>query len=174
MAPYNTFAEIDYFIETLIKIIKQENDSLIEVETNKSVNIDGMASEAIITKFSKVKSWDARHREIMLLGKQLERLDKSLRNEHSLIHGCESLAWLVATKDSQGRFSFHADSDARIIRGLLVIVLAAFNGKTAMQIKSFDIKPYFESLGLMQHLSPSRGNGVLAIVDKIKELAKEK
>jgi len=171
MAAYNTFAEIDYFIETLIKIIQQENDSSIEVASNKNANTDGKATEAIINKFSKVKSWDSRHREIMLLGKQLERLDKNLRNVHNLISGCESLAWLVATKDSQGLFSFHADSDAKIIRGLLVIVLAAFNGKTALQIKSFDINAYFESLGLMQHLSPSRGNGVLAIVEKIRTLA---
>ncbi len=107
----------------------------------------------------------------MLLGKQLERLEKSYRNEQSLISGCESLAWLVATKDSQGIFYFKADSDAKIIRGLLVIILAAFNNKTALQIQSFDIKSYFERLGLLQHLSPSRGNGILAIVDKIKDLA---
>ncbi len=109
----------------------------------------------------------------MLLGKQLTRLDKSLRNDSSLISGCESLAWLVATKDTQGILSFQADSDAKIIRGLLVIVLAAFNNKTLAQIESFDIQAYFEHLGLIQHLSPpSRGNGVLAIVDKIKLLAR--
>ena len=171
MAAYNTFAEIDYFIETLIKLIQQENDSSIEVASNKSADFNGLTSAEIINQFSKVKSWDSRHREIMLFGKRLERLDKSLRNEHNLISGCESLAWLVATKDSQGLFNFHADSDAKIIRGLLVIVLAAFNGKTTLQIKSFDINAYFESLGLIQHLSPSRGNGVLAIVEKIRALA---
>tara|TARA_R110001592_G_scaffold3350_6_gene18722 strand:+ start:4568 stop:6322 length:1755 start_codon:yes stop_codon:yes gene_type:complete len=188
MAAYNTFAEIDYFIETLIKIIQPEHDSSIAVASatnvhksiNASINTSGkvnandseITSQVIINKFSNVSSWDSRHREIMLLGKQLERLDKSLRNEHNLISGCESLAWLVATKDSQALFSFHADSDAKVIRGLLVIVLAAFNNKTARQIKSFDINVYFEHLGLMQHLSPSRSNGVLAIVDKIKSLAK--
>jgi len=168
MAPYNTFAEIDYFIEMLIKIIEQENDNSIELVSDLSDITDGLASADIINKFSTVKSWDSRHREIMLLGKQLIRLDRSLRNVHSLISGCESLAWLVATKDSQGLFNFHADSDAKVIRGLLVIVLAAFNGKTRLQIESFDIGAYFECLGLMQHLSPSRGNGVLAIVEKIK------
>ena len=69
-------------------------------------------------------------------------------------------------------FYFKADSDAKIIRGLLVIVLAAFNDKTAAQIQAFDIENYFKTLGLMQHLSPSRGNGILAIVDKIKEITK--
>ena len=183
MAAYNTFAEIDYFIETLLNIIQPEHESSIAAASTISVykdigtssNVDAgdsaITSQVIINKFLNVSSWDSRHREIMLLGKQLERLDKSFRNEHNLISGCESLAWLVATKDSQELFSFHADSDAKVIRGLLVIVLAAFNHKTALQINSFDIKAYFEHLGLMQHLSPSRGNGVLAIVDKIKQLA---
>jgi cysteine desulfurase/selenocysteine lyase len=109
----------------------------------------------------------------MLLSKELSRMDKALRNEQSLINGCESLAWLIVNKDSQGIFTFQADSDARIIRGLLVIVLSAFNGKSARQNKAFDINAYFNKLGLMQHLSPSRGNGVLAIVNKIQTLAIE-
>ena len=128
--------------------------------------------EKLESNFSKLKSWDSKHREIMLLGKNLERLDLNKRNEISLINGCESLAWLVGSKDSQGIYTFNADSDAKIIRGLLVIVLAAYNQKSAEEIKSFNIQCYFENLGLMQHLSPSRGNGVLAIVDKIQTLVK--
>ncbi len=170
MAPYNTFAEIDYLIECLNKILNQEHDSLQEELSFQCIESNEAASVVIIDKFSKVKSWDSRHREIMLLGKQLNRLDKNLRDEQTLISGCESLAWLVSSKNSQGVFNFQADSDAKIIRGLLVIVLAAYDGKTAEKIQLFNIEAYFESLGLMQHLSPSRGNGVLAIVDKIKSL----
>ncbi len=166
LAAYNTFAEVDYFIDCLTKIVKQENQELITA--NYLDSDTEQASEVITTKFSNIKSWDSRHREIMLLGKQLERLDKKLRDEKSLISGCESLAWLTAQKNEKGVFQFQADSDAKIIRGLLVIVLAAFNDKTAEQIQAFDIESYFEKLGLMQHLSPSRGNGVLAIVNKIK------
>jgi len=170
MAPYNTFVEIDYFIECLTSIINQQDDVLIAVNNAPKVESHKSATTVIIDKFLKVKGWDSRHREIMLLGKKLERLDTNLRDDESLINGCESLAWLVSSKTSQGIFHFKADSDAKIIRGLLVIVLAAFNGKTADQIIEFDIKAYFERLGLMQHLSPSRGNGVLAIVNKIKSL----
>lgn len=177
MAPYNTFAEIDYFIERLKIIIRPDKDIPITLKRDLTSSVADennadITSEAIIQMFSMVKGWDSRHREIMLLGKQLKRLDKSFRNDYNLIQGCESLAWLIATKDPQGVFSFQADSDAKVIRGLLVIVLAAFNNTTALQIQSFDIKTYFEKLGLMQHLSPSRGNGVIAIVDKIKALAK--
>ena len=107
----------------------------------------------------------------MLLGKKLLRLDKTFRDDNTLISGCESLAWIKAEYNELGLYTFTADSDAKIIRGLLVIVLAAFNNKTAQQIHQFNINDYFTQLGLMQHLSPSRGNGLLAIVEKIKLLA---
>ena len=174
MAAYNTFDEIDYFINTLTKVIQQEKDGSIALISDNDIqnNIESVAlADNLIERFAKIKGWDSRHREIMLLSKELKRMDKVLRNDDSLISGCESLAWLVATKNSEGIFHFHADSDARIIRGLLVIVLSAFNGKSAIQINSYDISDYFDKLGLMQHLSPSRGNGLLAIVNKIKVLA---
>jgi SufS family cysteine desulfurase len=169
LAAYNTFEEIDYFIDCLTKILAQENDELM-ISKPQDNDIE-QASTVIISQFTKVKGWDSRHRQIMLLGKQLQRLDKEYRDAQSLINGCESLAWLVAQKSEQGVYHFETDSDAKIIRGLMVIVLAAFNNKTAEQIQSFDIEGYFSKLGLMQHLSPSRGNGVLAIVKKIKALA---
>ena len=169
LAAYNTFEEVNYFINCLKKIITQEGE-LALVETDEAAENE-QASLSIITLFSNTKSWDSRHRQIMLLGKQLERLDKSARNEQALISGCESLAWLVARKSDDNVFHFQADSDAKIIRGLLFIILAAFDKKTAAQISAFDIESYFKTLGLIQHLSPSRGNGILAIVDKIKEIA---
>lgn len=168
LAAYNTFEEIDYFIDCLKGILTQESEELM-VPNSQDSDIE-QASTAIITQFTKVKGWDSRHRQIMLLGKQLNRLDKSARSEKTLISGCESLAWLVSHKSDQGIYHFETDSDAKIIRGLMVIVLAAFNNKTAEQIQAFDIEGYFSKLGLMQHLSPSRGNGILAIVDRIKML----
>mgnify|MGYP000106078835 FL=1 len=107
----------------------------------------------------------------MLLGKVLPRMSKELRSDETLIAGCESAAWLVISESSSKIFSFSADSDAKIIRGLLVIVLAAFNHKTAQEILDFDIDNYFTRLGLIQHLSPSRGNGLLSIVNKIRQAA---
>lgn len=171
LAAYNTFEEINYFIDCLSKIIYPHSEISLEASPTNIPQTDENSSAVVIAKFTNIKSWDSRHREIMLLGKQLTRLTQSAKNEQSLISGCESLAWLVAEQNTQGVFNFQADSDAKIIRGLLVIVLAAFNNKTAAQIQAFDIQGYFETLGLMQHLSPSRGNGVLAIVEKIKSLA---
>ncbi len=170
LAAYNTFEEINYFIDCLRKIINPHSEIPLVTSFGNVPRADENSSAIVIAKFTNIKSWDSRHREIMLLGKQLKGLTQSEKNEQSLISGCESLAWLVAEKNTQGIFNFQADSDAKIIRGLLVIVLAAFNNKTVVQIQAFDIQAYFEKLGLMQHLSPSRGNGVLAIVEKIKSL----
>lgn len=170
LAPYNTINEIDYFIDCLSKIIDGSIDNIDDTSIKTEKLTVALSAELINEQFSNIVGWHNRHREIMLLSKKLVRLDKKYRNDNSLIQGCESLAWLTSTKE-QGCFYFHADSDAKIIRGLLVIVLAAFNGKTAVQIQGFDINNYFETLGLMQQLSPSRGNGVLAIVEKIKKLS---
>jgi len=169
LSAYNTYSEVDYFIHCLQEILLGQP---AEDETKPELAESNSAVNEIITLFTKTKGWDSRHREIMLLGKVLPRLDKALRNEQTLIAGCESLAWLISEQDEQGNFHFSADSDAKIIRGLLVIVLSAFNNKNVKEIQQFDIEDYFTQLGLMQHLSPSRGNGLLAIVDKIRLLAR--
>ncbi|KGJ87776.1 SufS family cysteine desulfurase [Colwellia psychrerythraea] len=182
LAAYNTIEEIDYFINCLREVLLEDfSQAGVQVElqqknhakTEQLINLRTKEMKDIITLFTTVKGWDSRHREIMLLGKNLPRMEQALRNEQTIITGCESLAWLKVEQTRQGVYFFSADSDAKIIRGLLVIVLAAFNHKTAEQIHNFDIKEYFNQLGLIQHLSPSRGNGLLAIVDKIKLLAKE-
>lgn len=168
LAAYNSVEEVDYFIHILKLILNNTYNELEVTEVidpkNESCEVD-----AILAKFAQSKSWDAKHREIMLLGKVLPRMPKALRSDETLIAGCESAAWLSISKSSSDIFSFSADSDAKIIRGLLVIVLAAFNNKTAQQITDFDIEQYFKALGLIQHLSPSRGNGLLAIVRKIRQ-----
>ncbi|GAW95204.1 MULTISPECIES: SufS family cysteine desulfurase [Colwellia] len=172
LAAYNTKVEIDYLIECLNKFLLNaclEQEQPDENGSGKRASSNEMVD--ILTLFAKTKGWDSRHREIMLLGKKLPRMEKSLRDDETLISGCESLAWLKVAQDSQGYYSFKADSDAKIIRGLLVIVLSALNHKTAQQIHKVNINEYFEKMGLIQHLSPSRGNGLLAIVDKIKLLA---
>ncbi|GAA0819777.1 hypothetical protein GCM10009111_24260 [Colwellia asteriadis] len=176
LAPYNTLAEIDYFIRCLKEIVTTQTDAHTEINTEiktkeTELKENGLESiDNILKKFSKSKGWDSLHREIMLLGKKLPRLPSSQRNEQSLIAGCESLAWLTVEQDRQGHFHFFADSDAKVIRGLLMIVLAIFNNKTTAEIQQVNIDNIFDELGLLHHLSPSRGNGLLAIVAKIKQL----
>lgn len=168
LAPYNTIKEVDYLIECFNNILNDENKQTIHEEVNNELNYGSI--DEILALFSKSKGWDTLHREIMLLGKRLPRLAKEQRCTQSLISGCESLAWLVTHKDSMERFQFSADSDAKVIRGLLLIVLAIYNNKTATEIEQININEIFDQLGLMHHLSPSRGNGLLAIVEKIHKL----
>jgi cysteine desulfurase/selenocysteine lyase len=167
-AAYNTYAEIDFFIEQLTLLIGALKSTGSKEEIIENDSPAGISAEqAMLNRFSLLKGWDLRHREIMLLGKNLIRMDKTLRNDSSIIQGCESHAWMSATKNSQEKLTFSCDSDARVIRGLMVIILAAYQNKSSKQILAFDDKSYFESLGLLQHLSPSRSNGVKAIIEKI-------
>ncbi len=179
LSAYNTFAEVDHLINSLKKLLltqtalEHENVVLVVGNTTANTRKNISPQTEIIERFAKTKGWDGRHRQLMLLGKNLARLDKSQRDSASLIAGCESQAWLKATQDEQGIFYFSADSDAKVIRGLLVIVLAVYNEKSSEQIMEFNVEQYFKELGLLTHLSPSRGNGLFAIVEKIKEYAKK-
>lgn len=116
------------------------------------------------------QSWDMAYREIMLLGKQLALFEAELKQDAALVDGCESQVWLHWQLQDD-RLYFIASSDSKIVRGLLVIVLALFNGKSKKQIRDVDQSGYFVDLGLQQHLSPSRSNGIAAIVNEIKAIA---
>jgi len=167
LAAYNTIEEIDFVISHLKNIVDGKTQRQYK-SINQQINND--ASTVMLTTFAKLQSWDGKHREIMMLGKDFPRMAKEKRSDETLVAGCESDAWLIVENLENQLVKISADSDAKVIRGLLAIVLAAFNQKTAEQIINFDINGYFSQLGLKQHLSPSRGNGLLAIVDKIKAL----
>jgi len=116
------------------------------------------------------KGWEDRYRQVIQWGKKLPVMPEELKSQQVMVSGCESQVWLVS-EQVEGTWYFCADSDARIVRGLIALVMAAFNGKTSEQIQQFDVDGYFDSLGLVAHLSPSRGNGLKAIVDQIKQTA---
>ena len=128
-----------------------------------------ITSEEIVATMQQFKGWEDRYRQVIQWGKQLPQMPEALKSEQVTVSGCESLVWLVS-KEQEGVWYFCADSDARIVRGLIALVMAAYDGKTAEQIQAFDIDAYFDQLGLIAHLSPSRGNGLKAIVEKIKDL----
>lgn len=115
------------------------------------------------------KGWEDRYRQVIQWGKKLPQMAEELKSEQVTVSGCESLVWLVS-QQVDGRWYFCADSDARIVRGLIALVMAAYDGKSAAEIQAFDIDGYFEQLGLIAHLSPSRGNGLKAIVEQIQQV----
>lgn len=127
----------------------------------------------LVENFALFDDWEDRYRYLIELGKSLPPMDEVLKTDSSLVRGCTSRVWLVATKDAGGRFHFLADSDAHIVRGLIAIVLSAYEGKTAQDIRAVTIEEEFSKLGLDQHLSPNRRNGFFAMVDKIRQMAKD-
>lgn len=126
-------------------------------------------ADTIRQQFAATHGWENQYRLIIQLGKLLPALPAEWQTEEHRLKGCESQAWLKGEKSEDGNWHFACDSDARIVRGLIVIVLAALNHQPAAAIQSFDMEDYFTELGLEKHLSPSRGNGLRAIVLAIRE-----
>ena len=106
----------------------------------------------------------------MQWGERLEPLSDEERQEHNRVHGCESLVWLVAER-RDGRLHFRASSDARLLRGLLAVLLVRVEGLSNEQLALLDLADWFTQLGLQRQLSPSRSNGLNAVLQRMRELA---
>lgn len=116
--------------------------------------------------------WEDRYRYIIDLGKELPGLPDDLKTEDRFIHGCQSQVWIDHRLDPEtGHLQFVVDSDALIVRGLAGIVLSALNDQTPEAIRAFDMEAFFERLDLLKHISPTRGNGLRSMVQKIRSLA---
>lgn len=127
-------------------------------------------TEEILEDLAFFDDWEERYQYIIDLGKGLPAMDESLRTPERLVKGCQSNVWIEPSREGD-TLLFLVDSDAIIVRGLLALVMAAYNSKTAVEITSFDIDAYFESLDLERHLSPTRGNGLKSIVLRIQAIA---
>ena len=129
-----------------------------------------ITSDDIVDTLSFFDSWEDRYKYIIDLGRELPELAAEQRTEDNLVRGCQSQVWLGSRREGD-RLYFDADSDAFIVKGLLAVVLAAYNGKRADEIRDFDIEGYFSSLNLLKHLSVTRGNGLRAMVQRIQASA---
>lgn len=129
-----------------------------------------VTADDIIDSLGFFENWEERYKYIIDLGKELPAMDPVFRTDEYLVRGCQSQVWLV-DEWRAGKLFFQADSDAFIVKGLLGVVLAAFNGKTPGEILAFDIDAYFAQLDLLQHLSSTRGNGLKAMVKRIQDRA---
>ena len=126
-----------------------------------------MSVEQLLNDFKSNKSWDKQYRLLIQLGKKLPALSEVEKTEENQVKGCENLAWLIIERQDE-HYYFKMDSDTRVVKGLMMILSIIFQGKSAQQIAAIDINDIFTQLGLLNHLSPSRANGLLAIVNKIK------
>lgn len=129
-----------------------------------------ITADDIIDTLGFFDDWEDRYRYIIDLGKQLPEMPAAEHVDDNIVRGCQSQVWVTA-EPRDGVVYFRADSDAHIVRGLIAIVLGAYNGQSAETITQFDIDDYFERLDLLRHISPTRGNGLRAMVARMRELA---
>lgn len=123
--------------------------------------------EDLIENFALFDDWEERYRYLIDLGRALPKMDDALKTEENLVRGCTSQVWMQADVTS-GTLSFIADSDAHIVRGLIGILMAAYQDKKLEDIKNIDIDGAMAKIGLDQNLSPNRRNGFFSMVERIK------
>ena len=128
------------------------------------------AAQEALQAFSACPGWEQRARLLMQWGERLATLDEEQRTEDNRVSGCESQVWLVAERHG-GRWRFRATSDARLIRGLLAVLLARVDGLNGDELQQVDLADWFAQLGLARQLSPSRSNGLHAVLRRMAELA---
>ncbi|MBW8617282.1 MAG: SufE family protein [Hyphomicrobiales bacterium] len=125
----------------------------------------------IIENFGFLEDWEDRYRYLIELGKDLPDLPESERTEDNRVKGCASQVWVVTAIDRSGLepvLSFKGQSDAHIVKGLVALTLALYSDKTAREILSIDALDLFRRLGLAEHLTPQRSNGVRSMVERIR------
>ncbi|UWQ80769.1 SufE family protein [Leisingera sp. S132] len=128
------------------------------------------AFEEIVEDFEFMEDWEDRYRHVIDLGKAMEPLDEALKVPATKVDGCASQVWLHATVEG-GEFCFDGDSDAMIVRGLIAVLRCLYNGLPVAEVAAVDAKAELGRLGLNEHLSSQRSNGLRAMIERVRETA---
>jgi cysteine desulfuration protein SufE len=136
-----------------------------------------MTLDAIRADFALLDDWEDRYRYVIELGRGLPPLPEAVRTEANKVRGCASQVWLASTTQpsrpgAAPALSFQGDSDAHIVRGLIAILFAMYQDKTAGEILNADPRALFSELGLKEHLTPQRSNGFFSMVERIRNDAR--
>ena len=129
------------------------------------MTIDQIQDE-IIEEFSEVDDWMDRYAYIIDLGNALPPIDEKYRTPEYLIEGCQSRAWLYASEED-GKVYYTADSDAIIVKGIIALLIKVLNGHTPEEITSANLY-FIDRIGLAENLSPTRSNGLLAMLKQMR------
>ena len=127
--------------------------------------------DEILSNFEFLEDWEERYRYLIELGRLMEPLPDEAHTEANRVKGCASQVWLetrVDHGDGDPRLRWRGDSDAHIVRGLVALMMALYSGRTAREVLSTDAIAIFRELGLSEHLTPQRSNGVRAMVERIR------
>ncbi len=126
--------------------------------------------QEIIDEFADIEDWMDRYGYIIDLGNQLPPIDEKLKTPDRLIEGCQSRVWLNA-EERDGKVHFTADSDAIIVKGIISLLISVLNDHTPEEILNADLR-FIDEIGLSQHLSPTRSNGLVAMVRQLRAYAR--
>ncbi|WP_230531884.1 SufE family protein [Microvirga roseola] len=127
--------------------------------------------DEIVSNFELLDEWEERYRYIIELGRMMEPLPEEAHTDANKVQGCASQVWLQTSLDrSRGEPVLHlvGESDAHIVRGLVALLISLYNGRTPPEALSVDALGLFKELGLSEHLTPQRSNGVRSMVERIR------
>lgn len=130
------------------------------------MTIDEIQDE-IIEEFSELDDWMDRYQLLIDLGNEQEPLDEKYKTEQNLIDGCQSRVWLQCDKNENGELHFSAESDALIVKGIISLLIRVLNDRTPDEILGTDLY-FIDRIGLKEHLSPTRSNGLLAMIKQMR------
>ncbi len=130
------------------------------------------AFEDIVEDFEFLEDWEDRYRHVIEQGKAMDPLDDAFKVPATKVHGCASQVWLHPMIDS-GTFKFDGDSDALIVRGLIAVLRSLYNGLPVADVPGVDAGAELARLGLNDHLSAQRSNGLRAMIERIRQVAQE-
>ncbi|HOO69090.1 MAG TPA: SufE family protein [Bacteroidales bacterium] len=125
--------------------------------------------QKVVEEFSFLEDWMEKYEYLIELGKNLPPLDDSSKQEKNLIKGCQSRVWLDVRREN-GKLFFKADSDALITKGIISLLVQVFSGHTPEEILDSNMD-FIEKIGLKDHLSPTRANGLLSMIQQIQMYA---
>ncbi len=127
--------------------------------------------DKLVRNFNRCANWEEKYLYIIELGGVLPELSDSLHQPENTISGCQSQVWIVMEQGSDGKIQLQGDSDAAIVKGLIAVVFSLYRDLSAREIVEFDVRPWFEQLALTQHLTPSRSQGLEAMIRSIRHKA---
>ncbi|WP_058909849.1 cysteine desulfuration protein SufE [Entomohabitans teleogrylli] len=129
--------------------------------------------DKLLKNFSRCANWEEKYLYIIELGQRLPPLCAQAHNPQNIIQGCQSQVWITLSRGDDGVIHLQGDSDAAIVKGLIAVVFILYHQMTAQDIAAFDVRPWFEKMSLAQHLTPSRTQGLEAMIRAIRARAAE-
>lgn len=127
--------------------------------------------EKLLRNFSRCANWEEKYLYIIELGQRLPALSAEAHSPENTIQGCQSQVWIVMNQTNDGVIELEGDSDAAIVKGLVAVVFILYHQMSAQDIVAFDVRPWFEKMALTQHLTPSRSQGLEAMIRAIRSKA---